>query len=123
MVTFYCLAAAASRRNDISLPSATWFGPIVWSIFLLLAGLSAGALWFIHHANNTNKRIAEDAEKTIQDVLNGAKPTRIDLYSRVGVPFRIRDLFLAGPTGLWTWTWQLIVMMVFAIASARIITC
>lgn len=88
-LTFYVLCVAAKYKDGVIFPNGSKFKLIVWLIFLLLAFFVSLFLFYLHTANNTNKKIAEKAENAIiTDMLL----------------FRLND---NTPVTNWSWPWPL----------------
>ena len=110
VLSFYVLSVAVSFSRNTSAPNYYWFKPSVWTVFLLLATISSGFLWYIHKANAKNKSFAENAEGELVKCLN----TKHD------ISLEFSDSNIRMTT--WAFAWQSITLFLVAIASSLFIT-
>lgn len=117
ILTFYILTAAFRLQNKVTMPP-TW---IIWVSFILLALLTILYLALTHAAKYKNRSIAHNAEAAILDILNetGSKVNLFNDHSP-WLPYKYFEKLKNN--NQWEWIWQSIVILLFAIMSALVIS-
>ncbi len=106
----YAASVSAGFIGPKALPQTTTFRWLVWLLFLVLAAISSVYLYFLHKANQVNKRFAQAAEDALMDL---SREKRF-VQARQQIPRAVR----------WDWslTWQVVTLLLFAVASSVLLT-
>ena len=94
---------------------------IIWTAVTLVAAIGSAFLFFVHSANAFNKSVAHRAEKAIQEAINNVPDSPLDLYSKPD-KHAISQMFRIGNGGFWGWLFESILIIVFAIITALVLT-
>lgn len=121
VLSFDVLTVGAKMKLNLDLSEQSFF---IWYAYIGLAVISSIFLSFIHRAHHWNKCIAHRAEKAIVDILKGGQPSaeNLELYSKPGPFFCIGAFLNPGKSGAWAWFWQTVILLMFAIASAFLLS-
>ena len=117
LLSFYVLAALFTLQDKVNPPSA-W---IVWLCFLILAIISSLFLAFLHAANFKNKEIAHRAEGAILDILNETG-SKVNLFKEHTLWLSCKLFDKLKNSNQWSWLWQTVIIFLFALMSALVIT-
>jgi hypothetical protein len=91
------------------------------SAFILLAFLSSLFLALIHAAKYKNRSIAHGAEKAILDILNETD-SKVNLFEDDSPWLACECFEKLKKSNQWEWLWQTIVIFLFAITSALVVS-
>ena len=118
ILTFYVLAVALRLQNKVVFPSV-W---IVWVSFIILALIFSIFPALIQAAKYKNRSIAHRAEGAILDILNETG-SKVDLFGDPSPPWLSCKCFeRLKKSNQWEWLWQTIVIFLFAITSALVVS-
>ena len=118
-LTFFVLCAAAKCRPGFSVHAS--LTGLAWILFPVLAALTSAYLTVVHASNRRNKKIAHAAERAVEAILNGEDP-EIELHTPSERWWTWSRWSGDGKGGRWTWLWQTIMLLVFAVASASVLS-
>jgi hypothetical protein len=121
VLSFDVLTAGAKLKLDLDLSRLTI---LIWIAYLGLAIISSIFLRFVHQAHHWNKTFAHRAEDAILNILKEQQPSseQLELYLDPEPFFSKRAFFNVGKGGAWAWFWQTVILTMFAIASAFLVT-
>ncbi|MCG3731097.1 hypothetical protein [Vibrio cincinnatiensis] len=94
---------------------------IIWTAVALVAATGSAFLFFVHSANAFNKLVAHRAEEAIQEAIKNVPDSPLDLYRKPDKQ-GISQMFKIGNGGYWGWLFESILIMVFAIITALVLT-
>ncbi|GAB1041632.1 hypothetical protein I6M46_15945 [Shewanella algae] len=122
IITVMALMAAARVTEKTSAIVSTIPDKLVWACLLVIAIVGSAFLCYVHIANAVNKTIAHRAENALQESLNGNDIRPLDLYSNLPKKPTLSGLFSVGNGGFWGWLFESIILLIFAVFSAIVIT-
>lgn len=115
-LTFFAIVGAAPFLDKVCLPSPSlWFTIAVSLILVAVATISAKYLQEIHKSNQANKEVAESAENEVRQLLSSSQ-CPVDAPSQSS-----REKW--GRFGPPTLVWQSVMIIMFAITAALLLTC
>ncbi|MBE3723419.1 hypothetical protein HJ202_24340 [Vibrio parahaemolyticus] len=94
---------------------------MIYSALGLIVFSSSMFIFFAHSANAFNKSVAHRSEKAIQDTINGELQLPLDLYLKQSQQ-GLLAMFKVGNGGYWGWLFESIIILVFAIITAWVLT-
>jgi uncharacterized membrane protein YbhN (UPF0104 family) len=123
ILTFYVLATATVINQRASFTSSLVFDVLVWCFFLIITITSSIYLYELHKANRINIDIAENAERVIGFTLEREKwPIYPDYLKKAEAEKEKREKDRKKMFFGKNWVWQTIIMFIFAVSTAFIIT-
>jgi len=106
----FASSVAAKLLGTANLPTSYLFRVIVWIAFIILAIIASIYLYFVHQANETNKRFAHAAEDALMNI-SGVEGF---IQAKADIPKSVR--------WFWSLTWQVMTLILFAVVCSFIIT-
>lgn len=131
LLTFFVLCAVSTLSDKIKIPNdSLLFIRFIWIIFSLTAIIFSKYLIDLHSANNINKKIAEISEGKIADILEISSKKNEDflpLSDKIKKHLQIllwKDVLnpRSKRRGLWACRTQVLMVWLFAISAAFLLT-
>jgi len=120
-LTFDVLSVGAKLKVELDLSSYVKY---IWIAYLLLSIVSSIFLLYLSRAHHINKSSAHKAEHAILKLLKDEQLVENDLqlYSNHKRCFSFKRLYTVGEAGNWAWFWQTVVLILFAVSAALLLS-